>query len=167
MYPEQVRTTSINRWNSLWETNSSGWNGTEVSPEPRQGTPGMILTGSISFPRQSRKDPGVERQSIWKTHADLTLGGILARISRGKRPGREKVPRVVSTLINWFERLPVYGHRIDFNPPGHHKRGPKLLNFCFPLWKKVISKVSTPAEEEGASGHHPDLNAEERQSRRY
>jgi len=64
MYLGQVLITSINRRNSLWETNSSSRNGAEVSPEPSQRTPGMLPRGSLSFPLQSREAPGVERQSF-------------------------------------------------------------------------------------------------------
>ncbi len=123
----------------------------------------MRAKGTRSFPLQSRPVPRVERQSFGNPMGSFPRGrsprgypepiellrrGILARISRGKRPAREKVPRVGSTLINWFERPPLYGHPIDFDHLGHHKRGPILLNFCFPLWK-VISKVSTLTDWKG------------------
>ncbi len=120
----------------------------------------MSAKGSLSFPLPSGQAPRVERQSFGNPmrgypgadlHGDtqsLLRRGILVRISRGKRLVREKVPRVGSTLINWFERPPVYGHPIDSDHLGHHKRGPILLNFCFPLWK-VISKVSTPTDWKG------------------
>lgn len=64
MYLAQVPTTSINRCNSLWETNSPSRNRTEVSPEAREKTPGTIAKGSITFPLPSREAPGVERQSF-------------------------------------------------------------------------------------------------------